>query len=119
MGCTSDPVIFDVCLKASVGSTLKKYSVIQENYSIFVESITVPAIIMIEKEINLLKLDIEGAEVEVIEQLVDFKNINQFFIEFHNDPKPIENKLVLNGYSVEFRHSNENSLSGFIYAKRL
>jgi FkbM family methyltransferase len=118
MGATSDMVLFNMYLKASVGSTLNKYSDPQEKYSIFVESITVPILLLIEPEINLLKLDIEGAEVEVIEQLTDFSKINQLFIEFHDYPKTIADKLIAKGYQVEYRHSDENSTAGFIYAKK-
>lgn len=119
MSATSEEISFDICLKASVGSAINKYSNTHEKYTIFTESITVENILSIESEINLLKLDIEGAEVEVIEQLNDFKKINQLFIEFHDNPRPITNKLLLNGYNVEYRNSNENSKAGFIYAKKL
>jgi hypothetical protein len=69
----------------------------------------------------LLKLDIEGTEFKVIENLNQkhFDRINQFFIEFHFDPKPIAKKLIDNGYKIEYRHCTENDIVGFIYATKL
>lgn len=119
MSSTSNPVMFDICLKNSVASTISKYNIGQEKYSLLVESITIADILKIEPEINMLKLDIEGAEVEVLESLSNFEKINQLFVEFHDDPKPMVSRIIDNGYHVDYRHSDENSKSGFIYAKKI
>jgi FkbM family methyltransferase len=89
-------------------------------FSGVVPTISVNSILKIEKEINLLKLDIEGSEFKVIENLSkeNYNNINQLFIEFHADSKPIVNTLKNMGYKVEYRNSTENNTVGFIYAKK-
>jgi FkbM family methyltransferase len=89
-------------------------------FSGFVPSISINSILKIEKEINLLKLDIEGSEFKVIENLnkEHFNNINQLFIEFHANSKPISEKLKNFGYNVEYKYSTENDIVGFIYAKK-
>lgn len=112
---------FALNLGGSVGSTAKKYIKSDNNFIIVKETITIQDILKIEEKINLVKLDIEGSEFEVIENLSteDFKKINQFFIEFHFNPKRIEDKLIENQYSIEYRHSNKNNEVGFIYAKKL
>lgn len=121
MNHTSESLNFDVSLDGSVGSTSSVHSKMQNAFSITVESITVENILSVESEINLLKLDIEGSEFDVIDNISDehFKRINQLFIEFHYSPKPIVDKLKSIGYQVEYRHSDENSTVGFIYASKL
>ena len=116
------PINFSISLLNSVGSTIDEYGVKDNNmFSTIIDSISLHNILNIESTINLLKLDIEGAEYDVLDNLDSkyFKNINQFFIEFHKDPKPIFNRLIEEGYEVEYRHSNENDIAGFIYAKRI
>ena len=117
----SDSISFDISLDGSVGSTSSVHSKMENKYSITVESITVEDILSVESEVNLLKLDIEGSEFDVINNMSDdhFKKINQMFIEFHYNPKPIADKLESVGYKVEYRHSDENSTVGFIYANKL
>jgi FkbM family methyltransferase len=116
-----DSLKFDISLDGSVGSTSSIHSKIENKLSIIVQVITIDNIVAIENEINLLKLDIEGSEFAVIDHMTDdcFNKINQMFIEFHYNPKPITDKLISKGYQVEYRHSDENSTVGFIYAKKL
>jgi FkbM family methyltransferase len=118
----NEPVDFNIVLINSVGSVMSEYRIKDDNvFSAKIDSISLHNILNIEPTINLLKLDIEGAEYDVLDNLDSsyFKNINQFFIEFHKDPKPIFNRLVNEGYQVEYRHSNENDIAGFIYAKKI
>jgi hypothetical protein len=88
---------------------------------VFIPTISIDTLLKIEKEINLIKLDIEGTEFNVIDNLTQthFDKINQFFIEFHFDPRPMVSTLIKNGYNVEYRHSTENDIAGFVYAKKL
>lgn len=113
-------VLFDLSLGSSVASTISTYNTQSEKHTISVETVTIPFFLAIEEKINLLKLDIEGAEYSVLKNLSSYyyKNINQLFIEFHGDPKYIFEKLIKEGYEVEYRDSDENSTAGFIYAKR-
>ena len=118
----NEPVDFNIVLVNSVGSVMSEHRIKDDNViSTTIDSISLHNILNLEPTINLLKLDIEGAEYDVLDNLDSkyFKNINQFFIEFHKDPKPIFNRLVEEGYEVEYRHSNENDIAGFIYAKRI
>lgn len=117
----NEPVDFNIVLVNSVGSGMSEHRI--KDDSVFpskIDSISLHNILNIEPIINLLKLDIEGAEYDVLDNLDSkyFKNINQLFIEFHKDPKPIFNRLINEGYQVEYRHSNENDIAGFIYAKK-
>jgi FkbM family methyltransferase len=117
---TTNDISFDIAIGTSVASSeyLKNNFPEAQVYKTIVKCIDVNTILNIEDSINLLKLDIEGTEFRVIDKLneKDFSRINQFFIEFHNNPKPIEDKLSKNGYVVEYRHCNQNDLVGFIYA---
>lgn len=117
----TDIVLFDLSLGSSVASTINKYNKQADTHTIFVESFSLSTFFTLEKNINLLKLDIEGAEYEVLNALSSYyyKKINQIFLEFHGDPKPLFHKLQKEGYAAEYRDSNENSDCGFIYAKRL
>lgn len=117
----TDVVLFDISMGSSVASTINKYNKQKDTHSIFVKAFSLPTFFMLENDINLLKLDIEGAEYEVLNSLSSYyyKKINQIFLEFHGDPKPLFNKLENEGYIVEYRDSNENSDCGFLYAKRL
>jgi len=113
-----DGCIINIRPGGTVGTTETPASC--DIFSGSVESISINTILKIEKEINLLKLDIEGSEFKVIENLnkEHFNNINQLFIEFHADSKPISHKLKNMGYKVEYRFSTENDIVGFIYAKK-
>lgn len=109
-----------------------------------VEKITVPAISLktfikennIDK-VSMVKMDIEGAEYDVIENLDSdtFDKIDSFLIEFHNNEnkrvKIITDKLIEQGYHID-QIRNQNSKNndqikdrylespiGTIYAKKL
>lgn len=117
----NESIYFNIALSNSVGSSISEYQLIKNNiFCTKIDSISLHNILNLESTINLLKLDIEGAEYDVLDNLdsIYFKKINQLFIEFHKDPKPIFNRLVNEGYQVEYRHSNENDIAGFIYAKK-
>lgn len=118
---TADVSKFSISLGSSVSSTLSKYNFQSEVYDLFVETISIPYILSIEDTIDLVKLDIEGAEYDVLKNMSKYyyKKIKQFFIEFHGNPKYIFNKLIEEGFQPEYRDSDENSSSGFIYAKRI
>lgn len=111
-----DNIQFSFSLWNSVGSS--EFNKIDYTFKTNVSSIDLNTILNLESTINLLKLDIEGTEYRVLENLsVDmYKKINQFFIEFHGNPYVICNTLKSNGYKIEYRHSNENNVAGFIYA---
>lgn len=118
---TDEFVKFDISLGASVGSTMSKYCNYEYKKSILVDSLRVYNIIRMEGKIDLLKLDIEGAEFDVIKQLskYEFNRIDQMFIEFHANPKELEDILIGNNYTVEYRDSDRNDTVGFIYAKKI
>jgi len=86
-----------------------------------VDTINLQTIFNIERYINLIKLDIEGSEFKVLDSLPaeQYRKTNQFFIEFHGTPTPIEHRLTEVGFSVEYRHSSRDNTVGFIYAKNM
>jgi FkbM family methyltransferase len=90
----------------------------------FVETIDIESILRVEDTINMLKLDVEGSEVNILNSLPDvcFNKINQIFVEFHGfhgvNPKDIISRLESVGYQTEYRNCNENDIAGFIYAKK-
>ena len=107
----------NICLDSSVSSSnIHKYG---NSYELEVECIDIPSILLIEKKINLLKLDIEGSEFLVMKNLPEliFKKIDQFFIEFHDISTDLIQILENNGFKTEYRYSDPSSISGFIYAK--
>lgn len=89
-----------------------------------VETIDVESILRVEDTINMLKLDVEGSEVNVLNSLPDvcFNKINQIFVEFHGfhgvNSKDVISRLQSVGYHTEYRNSSEYDLAGFIYAKK-
>ena len=132
---TDQPISFDISSNDSVGSTLTKnnndnwgkdknyHHTFHTKITTQIPSISVQDILKIEEKIDLLKLDIEGAEFDVIEQLEPeyWNRINRLFIEYHGRPDPIEEKLKEQGYSIEYRHRDDQWVSGsigFIYAQR-
>jgi len=132
---SDNPLSFDIAIYDSVGSTLTQNNNAEwgkdKNYhhtfdnklTTEVEAISIQDILKTEKSIDLLKLDIEGAEFDVIEQLESeyWSRIKRLFIEYHGRPEPLESKLVEHGYQIEYRHRNDQWVSGsigFIYAKR-
>jgi len=118
MNIADDGMNINLCLDSSVATS--EFLNIGKIFKIFVPTISIDTLLKIENEINLMKLDIEGTEFNVIEKLKPehFSKINQFFIEFHGNPKPILSKLVESGYKTEYRHSTENDTAGFIYANK-
>jgi hypothetical protein len=118
MNVSDDGMDINISLGASVGTG--EFLISENSMKMHIPTISVDSILKIEDNINLLKLDIEGTEFKVVENLNQkhFDKINQFFIEFHFDPKPIAKKLIENGYKVEYRDSTENSTVGFIYATK-
>jgi FkbM family methyltransferase len=118
MNVSDDGMDINLSLGSSVGTS--EFLNTENSMKIHIPTISVDSILKIEDNINLLKLDIEGTEFKVIENLNEkhFNKINQFFIEFHFDPKPIAKKLTENGYKVEYRDSDENSTVGFMYASK-
>ncbi|KKU26292.1 MAG: FkbM family methyltransferase [Candidatus Magasanikbacteria bacterium GW2011_GWA2_46_17] len=72
--------------------------------------------------ISVLKMDIEGAEYEVIESLTpkDLAKIGSLILEYHNNAnnnyKNIEQTLRQNGFSVQIFPSKFDKTMGFIFA---
>jgi hypothetical protein len=116
-----DVVSFDLILETSVASTITGLNKYVEGFNIWVETLNIANITSIEPEINLLKLDIEGAEYSVLKNLSSyyFKKINQIFLEFHGSPVELNSILKKEGYHTEYRESIETDTCGFIYAKRV
>lgn len=112
---------FSLNLDASIGSSAEKHTKADNSFVIKKETITIKDILKIEEELNLVKLDIEGSEFEVIEDLTsdEFSKINQFFIEFHFNPEKIVNKLLENNYNVEYKRYDTHNEVGFIYANKI
>ncbi len=75
------------------------------------------------KKISLLKMDIEGGEYGVIENLgvEDFAKIGVIIMEYHNSKnenyKKIENRLRKNGFSVQIYPSKFDKKMGFLLAR--
>jgi len=72
------------------------------------------------EKVALLKLDIEGAEYEVLENFTDWEKIKNIALEYHdfgeNNHKQLENLLFKNGYKVKSRASKFDKNLGFIFA---
>jgi FkbM family methyltransferase len=74
------------------------------------------------KKISLLKMDIEGAEFEVVESLwpENFEMVENIIMEYHNynglNYKNIEKKLRENGFGVQVFKSKFDRYLGFIFA---
>jgi len=111
-----DDIQFSFSVWNSVGSS--EFNQTDGVFRTNVSSIDLNTILNLESKINLLKMDIEGTEFRIFENLDNsvYDKINQFFIEFHGTPYTIFNILQSHGYTVEYRHSNENDIAGFIYA---
>jgi len=75
------------------------------------------------KKISLLKMDIEGGEYGVIENLDtdDFSKIGAIVMEYHNfwdrDYKVLEERLRENGFSVQSYPSKFDTWMGFLLAR--
>jgi FkbM family methyltransferase len=72
------------------------------------------------KGVFLLKLDIEGAEYEVLENFVHWEKIKNIVLEYHdfgeNNHKQLENLLLQQNYKVKSRASKFDQNLGFIFA---
>jgi len=110
---------FYYCLNGTVANSTTT-SEVHTYVKDYVPTINLDMILNIEEKINLIKLDIEGSEFEVFEHLQphQFSKVNQFFIEFHRNSIPIKDKLIENGFTVQYKNSDETSEMGFIYAYR-
>jgi len=80
------------------------------------------------KYIDFLKMDIEGAEYEVINSWTeeDVKGIRMFLIEFHNNLQNLMDKFMQWGYAVNPHDASGNALNqiqipdhGFLTAKKI
>jgi FkbM family methyltransferase len=112
----SNGIEFYYCKETTVANT--QYPA-NDNYTkSYVETIDIKSILSIEKKINLIKLDIEGSEYDVLENLSakQFDSINQFFIEFHSGVKNIPKILLDNNFNIEYRNCTETDSVGFIFA---
>ncbi len=69
------------------GGSLMHYNSNNKKESIKVESVRLRDFLAIEKEIDMLKMDIEGAELEVLMDCKDeLHKVKNIFIEFHSLP---------------------------------
>ena len=72
------------------------------------------------KEVALLKLDIEGAEYEVLGNFQDWKKIKNIVLEYHDfgdfKHQELEKILSANGFKVKTRSSKFDKNLGFIFA---
>lgn len=74
------------------------------------------------EKVNLLKMDIEGLEYEIFENLdrTMFKKIKNIILEYHNyygkDYKEIEGQLRENGFDVQVFPSKFDRRMGFLFA---
>jgi FkbM family methyltransferase len=80
------------------------------------------------KDIDFLKMDIEGAEYEVINSWTeeDVKGIRMFLIEFHNNLQNLMDKFMQWGYAVTPHDASGTALNqiqipdhGFLTAKKI
>lgn len=112
--------IFNINPVDSVGSGEMLSTFTSDFIKSEIDTINIDSILSVEDRINLLKLDIEGSEYRVINEINSehFNRIDQIFIEFHNYSALLAKKLNSNGYVIEYRNSNENDKYGFIYAKK-
>jgi FkbM family methyltransferase len=77
------------------------------------------------KQIDLLKIDCEGAEYDIIESLDSNylkNNIKNIILEYHENDGPqlktITDKLSKNGFSYEIYGGTENSKMGMLWAAK-
>ncbi len=72
------------------------------------------------ESVSLLKLDIEGAEYEVLENFTHWDKIKNIALEYHdfgeNNHKQLETLLLQKGYKVKSRASKFEQNLGFIFA---
>jgi hypothetical protein len=75
--------------------------------------------------VDLLKIDIEGSEFILMEEIADFQRINNIVMEVHpkyGDPATLVDKLLFEGFSVRCADANlrlcKAESADFIYASR-
>jgi FkbM family methyltransferase len=114
---TCDGVSFSYS-EASVASSATNPT--SDSIAGYVESLNLDSILAIESHLNLIKLDIEGSEYSVFDSLTSshFDKVSQWFIEFHNKPTSLVDRLQREGYQVEYRNCTPDSVVGFLYAYR-
>ena len=85
--------------------------------SLGIEVITEPLSKYINSTIDLVKMDVEGTEQEIIEELEEsgkIRNIKNIIIEFHptekQDIEKIKNILKKNGFTIEIRENKNDQL---------
>ncbi len=61
-------------------------------------------------------MDIEGGEFEIFKNSAHFGKFKNIGMEFHADPKPLEEKLTKEGFRVETEYISPDS--GYLYAWR-
>jgi FkbM family methyltransferase len=88
-----------------------------------VKTISMPTLLMeiSEKEIDIVKMDIEGAEFPVISSLGKnvFNRVRQWIVECHRkgaEQKQIQQIFEDNGYRVKWFLENNNGLTDHVYA---
>lgn len=91
--------------------------------NVAVEAISLPDLLNEVKKISLLKMDIEGGEFEIIENLTNeiAGKIGAIILEYHDSKvtthKSLESKLRELGFSVETHPSQFDRTMGFILAR--
>ncbi len=77
------------------------------------------------EKVSLIKLDSEGAEFEILENLDSaiFDKIGAFYVEYHvykpeMDPNRLKNILMKHGFKVEMRGLFYQGKMGYLFAKR-
>jgi FkbM family methyltransferase len=122
---TNDPITFYHCSQNPIVSStlhpdkLKQHkSGVMGNIEIKVDTVTIQDLINDVGQIDLLKIDIEGGEYSIIENLDIklFDNISNFFIECHFFEENYKEKynylikkLQQNGYDVKEYVSNQSN----------
>ena len=77
------------------------------------------------EKVSLIKLDCEGAEFEILENLSDeiFGKVGAFYVEYHMykpemDPNRLKNILMKHGFKVEMMGLFYQGKMGYLFAKR-
>lgn len=109
----------------SLGGTISNLK-INKNSNVEVEAIRFKNFIKLYKHIDFLKIDIEGAEYDVINDCKDSLNhIDNLFIEYHSSPNTLQHlhdilSIVSNaGFRYYVKEAWNNMQHPFIYSKQL